>query len=110
MFCRYYELEEIYGKLNPLVNLDFKTQTEVKMMVRLMNEGLEQSETIIVDIRGKVKDLKKQLESFCGVRSSKFRLYYVETYGIHPVEMIYPTKEIRTYHMTEEDELHVYLR
>ncbi|KAL5020308.1 hypothetical protein ScPMuIL_003200 [Solemya velum] len=107
---RYFELHAVYGQLDPLVNLNFKKESKIKLMVRLMTEGLEHSESVVIDTKWKVKDLKKQLESFCGVPSSKIRLYLKEHFSPHLLEMIYPTKELRTYRMTEEDEIHVYLK
>lgn len=71
---RYFELIQIHGKLDPLVNIDLKPEKRVKVTFTCGTN----SEVKAVDVYRTVSELKTKLESFAGFPASKMRLYYLD--------------------------------
>lgn len=71
---RYFELVQIHGKLDPLVNVDLRPEKRVKITFTCGSN----SEVKSVDIYRTVSDLKSRLEAFAGFPASKMRLFYVD--------------------------------
>lgn len=71
---RYFELSNIHGKLDPLVNIDLSPEKTVKVTFTCENV----SEIRAVDVYCSVSDLKNKLETFAGFPAAKMRLFYVD--------------------------------
>lgn len=71
---RYFELVQIHGKLDPLVNVDLRPEKRVKVKFTCGSN----SEIRSVDVYRTVSDLKSKLEGFAGFSAGKMRLYYVD--------------------------------
>ena len=94
---RYPELQEKYGKLDKLVNIDMHPPGYVKCTV-FMNE---RSRDIFVDVQWTCKQLKRNLQEFAGMPSKKYKLFYkdMEVEGVEGhhgcgVELTYPNKKL----------------
>ncbi|KAG5892455.1 hypothetical protein JTB14_009863 [Gonioctena quinquepunctata] len=101
---RYFELIQIHGKLDPLVNVDLRPEKRVKITFTCG----ENSEVRSVDVHRTVNDLKSKLEGFAGFTASKMRLYYVDQdfrdmQG--PEEMRFPNKRLYSYNIRLGDEI-----
>ncbi|ESO93855.1 hypothetical protein LOTGIDRAFT_104573 [Lottia gigantea] len=110
---RYYELERVYGKLDPLVELDLKPKTHFSVTVQFESE----EKKIKVDTNKTVAQLKKSLEEFVGVPPSKFRLFYVaeeyynsDSSGYGSEEMKYGTRQLYRYNINNGDYFLVVLK
>lgn len=71
---RYFELINIHGKLDPLVNVDLRPEKRVKITFTCGSN----SEMRPVDVYRTVSELKTKLEGFAGFPASKMRLWYVD--------------------------------
>lgn len=71
---RYFELSNIHGKLDPLVNIDLRPEKRVKITFTCGSN----SEVRTVDVYRTVNELKSRLEGFAGFPASKMRLWYVD--------------------------------
>lgn len=103
---RYFELVQIHGKLDPLVNVDLRPEKRVKITFTCGSK----SEVRLVDVYRTVSDLKTKLESFAGFPAAKMRLYYVDneirdTQVSSPEEMKYPSKQLYSYNIRSGDEI-----
>ncbi|XP_060531301.1 tubulin-specific chaperone cofactor E-like protein [Cylas formicarius] len=101
---RYFELVQIHGKLDPLVNVDLRPEKRVKVTFTCGTN----SEVRSVDVYRTVSDLKSKLESFAGFSAAKMRLFYVdqEFRDIQgPEEMKYPHKQLYSYNIRSGDEI-----
>lgn len=74
MVYRYFELINIHGKLDPLVNVDLRPEKRVKITFTCGSN----SEVRPVDVYRTVSELKTKLEGFAGFPASKMRLWYVD--------------------------------
>lgn len=74
IICRYFELINIHGKLDPLVNVDLRPEKRVKITFTCGSN----SEVRQVDVYRTVNELKTKLEGFAGFPASKMRLWYVD--------------------------------
>ncbi|CAH1160152.1 unnamed protein product [Phaedon cochleariae] len=101
---RYFDLIQIHGKLDPLVNIDLRPEKRVKIKFTLG----ETSEIKLIDVHRTVFELKSKLEGFAGFHASKMRLFYVDQdlrdmQG--PEEMRFPNKRLYSYNIRFGDEI-----
>uniref|UniRef100_A0A182J9Z7 Uncharacterized protein n=1 Tax=Anopheles atroparvus TaxID=41427 RepID=A0A182J9Z7_ANOAO len=101
---RYYELVEVHGKLDPLVNIDLRPERKVKVRFTFEDQSIERT----VDVNRTVSDLKSRLERiFPDVPAARMRLYYVDQdlrdLGLE--EMKYPHKVLYSYNIRSGDEI-----
>lgn len=101
---RFFELVQIHGKLDPLVNVDLRPEKRVKVTFTCGSN----SEVRSVDVYRTVNDLKTKLEAFAGFSAAKMRLFYVDQdlrdiQG--PEEMRYPSKRLYSYNIRSGDEI-----
>lgn len=101
---RYFELVQIHGKLDPLVNVDLRPEKRVRVTFTCGSN----SEVRSVDVYRTVSDLKSKLEAFAGFSAAKMRLFYVDQdlrdmQG--PEEMRYPSKQLYSYNIRSGDEI-----
>ncbi|KAK6173526.1 hypothetical protein SNE40_016958 [Patella caerulea] len=104
---RYYELEAVYGKLDPLVDLDLKPKTHFAVKVKFDDK----EKLVKVDINQTVGQFKKTLQDFVGVPPARFRLFFLEKdspYGAD--EMKYPTRKLFMYNISNSDEFQILLK
>nr|CAI5820020.1 unnamed protein product [Callosobruchus analis] len=101
---RFFELVQIHGKLDPLVNVDLRPEKRVKITFTCGSN----SEVRLVDVYRTVSDLKQKLERFAGFPANKMRLFYADqdlrdTQG--PEEMKFPHKKLYRYNIRSGDEI-----
>ncbi|KAF7282023.1 tubulin folding cofactor E like protein mlt [Rhynchophorus ferrugineus] len=101
---RYFELVQIHGKLDPLVNVDLRPEKRVRVTFTCGTN----SEVRSVDVYRTVSDLKSKLEGFAGFSAAKMRLFYVDQdlrdiQG--PEEMRFPSKQLYSYNIRSGDEI-----
>lgn len=100
---RYYELVEVHGKLDPLVNIDLRPERKVKVRFTFEDQSIERT----VDVNRTVSDLKSRLERIFDVPAARMRLYYVDQdlrdLGLE--EMKYPHKVLYSYNIRSGDEI-----
>ena len=106
MHCtfRYDELEEKYGKLDPLANVDLKPKETIKLKVRFLNTMQE----VDINIKQTVKDLKKLLSNVVGLPANNMRLHLqqkVDGRIWDTILMRIPSKFLWTYNLRDEDEI-----
>lgn len=102
---RYYELEEKYGKLDPLAEVDLSPQ--VICRVKVIFDESEKEEMMDIDVRQTIRELKKLFQNFAGIPSSKFRLWYVEMYEgsqRSTLELLVPDKHVYQLHVRDGDQ------
>lgn len=104
-FCRFYELEDIHGKLDPLVDVDLSPKKTAEVSV----EFCEEQTVLTVNLQQSVQDLKSLLSDKFGLRPTKMRLFYidqdmkgVDTYG--PEEMRFNNRKLYSYQIKDGDE------
>nr|XP_016929002.1 tubulin-specific chaperone cofactor E-like protein [Drosophila suzukii] len=100
---RYEELQQIHGKLDPLVNVSLKPDKRVKVLFTYNDV----SDSRFVDIYLTVNDLKVKLEKLVSLAPNKMRLYYLDQdykeFG--PEEMRFPNKQLYSYNIQSGDEI-----
>lgn len=99
--CRYFELEKVYGKLDPLAKVSLVPQTVFNVLI-VMDDRREP-----LEINGNitVRDLKKTLQNLVGLPSNKFTVYYHDLESNHvPDQLRYMDKKLYTYHLNDGDE------
>jgi hypothetical protein len=101
---RYAELVSIHGELEPLVSLDLKPQTHVKIKF-IMDELIEEKD---IKVYQTVKELKVFLEPLFGIIPTRMRLFYVDVGLNGEEEMKFPDKQLFSYNLHDGDEIHVY--
>ncbi|XP_071175636.1 tubulin-specific chaperone cofactor E-like protein isoform X2 [Mytilus edulis] len=101
---RFYELEEIHGKLKHLVDVDLSPDLYYHMKVKY--EDKEEMMDILKDQT--VKDLKKFLQNFCGLPSKIIKIFeYKPDYNqLHQLKS--NIRSLHSYRWTEMDEIHIY--
>ncbi|ODM92743.1 Tubulin-specific chaperone cofactor E-like protein [Orchesella cincta] len=106
---RYLELVTIHGELAPLVDIHLKPTTRVKVRICYGKSIVERSLSVYLT----TNELKSTLESFVGVSSAKMRLFYVDSEMREVVgreEMRFPQKQLYSYNIQDDDEIHVELK
>uniref|UniRef100_A0A182N2A2 Ubiquitin-like domain-containing protein n=1 Tax=Anopheles dirus TaxID=7168 RepID=A0A182N2A2_9DIPT len=101
---RYYELIEVHGQLDPLVNIDLRPERKVKVRFTFEDKAIERT----VDVNRTVSDLKSRLERLFDVPAARMRLFYVDQdfrdlQGLE--EMKYPHKVLYSYNIRSGDEI-----
>ncbi|CAG9836552.1 unnamed protein product [Diabrotica balteata] len=101
---RYFELIQIHGKLDPLVNVDLRPEKRVK--VNFICGDI--SEIRSLDLFRTVWDLKVKLEPFAGFSASKMRLFYIDQ-DLRDIQgpelMKFPNKRLYSYNIRNGDEI-----
>ncbi|XP_033757928.1 tubulin-specific chaperone cofactor E-like protein [Pecten maximus] len=107
---RYHELEQTYGKLDHLVDLDLSPKTTCRLIVKMNDDDDDddggKSKEMDISITQTVRELKQFLQEFAGLPSHKFRLFYtgiVDEEKINPQELIYPNKFLHTLNISDGD-------
>lgn len=100
---RFYELEDIHGKLDPLVDVDLSPKKTAEVSV----EFCEEQTVLTVNLQQSVQDLKSLLSDKFGLRPTKMRLFYIDqdmkgTYG--PEEMRFNNRKLYSYQIKDGDE------
>lgn len=98
---RYHELEQVYGKLDPLAIVSLKPQTVFNVVVSVG----ERREHMAISANQTVRELKKTLQNMAGMPASKFTLFYLDKeiqFGADRLR--YPDKMLYTYHLADGDE------
>uniref|UniRef100_A0A1A9W2G9 Ubiquitin-like domain-containing protein n=1 Tax=Glossina brevipalpis TaxID=37001 RepID=A0A1A9W2G9_9MUSC len=100
---RYNELVAKHGRLDPLVNVNFKPEKRVKIFLTYR----DQTESRLVDINRTVQDLKFKLEKLLRLPSNKMRLFYLDQHlkDLGPEEMRFPNKLLYSYNIHAGDEI-----
>lgn len=100
---RYNELIAKHGRLDPLVNVNFKPEKRVKIFLTYH----DQTESRLVDINRTVQDLKFKLEKLLHLPSNKMRLFYLDQdyKDLGPEEMRFPNKLLYSYNIQAGDEI-----
>ncbi|KAK3107515.1 hypothetical protein FSP39_016332 [Pinctada imbricata] len=99
---RYYELEEKYGKLDPLANIDLRPKDVIKMKVFFFDNVQE----INVNAKQTVKEFKKVLSNVVGLPTSKMILFHKQIVNGNLMDVVNlrnPNKFLWTLNLTEED-------
>lgn len=99
---RFYELEAIHGKLDPLVNIDLSPKKTACVHIRYQ----EYHETRVINLQHSVHDLKVQFSEICNISPTKMRVFYIdkELVGHGPEELRFNTKKLYTYMIQDGDE------
>ena len=98
---RYYELEQVHGKLDPLVKVSLEPQVIFQVQI-VMDDRRERLE---INSNQTVRDLKKSLQNMVGLPSSKFTLYYNDLEsGFGPDNLKFPDKKLYTLNLADGDE------
>jgi hypothetical protein len=103
---RYFELLAMHGELAPLIDVQFKPSTLIK--VRICCEHFMEDRQ--VSIYQTTHELKTTLEPILGITSSKMRLFYVDpalqgVFGREELRL--PHKPLYSYNMQDGDEIHI---
>ena len=83
---RYHELVMIHGELDPLVNVNLKPDTHVKVTIS-MGEEHTREETISVYLT--VREFKSQLSQWFNIPVQNMRLYYCDQVGVDSSKSIF---------------------
>lgn len=101
---RFYDLEKLHGKLEPLAEIDLSPKKTAELTIHYM----ETEEMHVLDLQQSVQELKMQLKELCGLPVSKMKVFYVaKIYGEFggPEELRYNSKKLYTYNMQDGDEI-----
>ncbi|XP_039293553.1 tubulin-specific chaperone cofactor E-like protein [Nilaparvata lugens] len=103
---RYTDLVAIHGKLDPLVSIDLRPESRVKVLVTFPQENMAEERQI--NVYQTVNELKQKLEAFAKIPCAKMRLFYVDQDMktiTGPEEMKYPNKQLYSYNISSGDEI-----
>lgn len=101
---RYYELVQIHGKLDPLVNIDLTPESKVQVKI-ICGDKCEQH---ILDVYQTVNELKQKLEKFSCIPAHRMRVFYMDQHVcsvIGPEEMKFPNKRLYSYNIIKGDQI-----
>ena len=99
--CRYFELEKVYGKLDPLAKISMAPQMVFNVHIVID----DRREPLVVNANQTVRDLKKTLQNIVGLPSNRFNIYYQDVEGgLAPDQLRYMDKKLYTYRMSDGDE------
>lgn len=107
--ARVAELERIHGRLDPLVNVDFSKSDMAKVLLIYQNR----KEVREIELSQTIGQFKKSLESFVGMASSKFRVFFkdVEASEIRQEsvteELKLPKQSLFSLRPSDGDEFHI---
>ncbi|KAF8764134.1 Tubulin-specific chaperone cofactor E-like [Argiope bruennichi] len=100
---RFYELEEIHGKLDPLVDVDLSPKKTAQVFVHFC----EEQSTLTVNLQQSVQELKATLSDKFGLRPAKMRLFYIDQDMkdvCGPDELRYNNRKLYSYQIRDGDE------
>lgn len=103
---RYFELEQLYGKLDPLVHVDLTPRKTINLLVKFDDKA----EFMDISLHQTVAEFKKLLQNFTGLQTSQFRVFYVENLEgkyCDMNEMKLPNRTLLSYNMNVGDEIHI---
>ena len=102
---RYYELEEIHGKLDPLANVCLTPQTTFTVSVVFD----DQVKVMDISTNQTVSQLKASLASQVGCPPHRLRLFYLDkqlNMGLD--ELKFPQKMVYNLNVNDGDEFHIW--
>ncbi|GFQ75466.1 tubulin-specific chaperone cofactor E-like protein [Trichonephila clavata] len=100
---RFYELEAIHGKLDPLVDVDLSPKKTAQVFVHFC----EEQSTLTVNLQQSVQELKATLSDKFGLRPAKMRLFYIDQdmkEFCGPDELRYNNRKLYSYQIRDGDE------
>ncbi|CAG7824154.1 unnamed protein product [Allacma fusca] len=103
---RYYDLISIHGELAPLVEVQLKPTTRVKVNL-IFGEMVTQRQ---ISVYQTTSELKTHLESLVGLRPSNMRLIYTSEGSFGGEVMRFPDKKLYSYNMRDGDEIRIELK
>lgn len=102
---RYFELEALHGKLDPLATVDMAVCTKLDLEFHI--PFLERKEQLEIDTKQTVRDLMKTISNIVGLPASKLRVFHkvICDGQLYNTELIskYPKKYLWSYNMSPED-------
>ncbi|XP_056011209.1 tubulin-specific chaperone cofactor E-like protein isoform X2 [Ostrea edulis] len=102
---RYFELENIYGRLDPLAEVDMSVATILNLALDIAFQGRE--ERIEINTDQKVKDMMKTISNIVGIPASKMKVYQKIVCKGQLIQTVlmstFPNKKLWTYYMSTED-------
>ncbi|XP_015924161.1 tubulin-specific chaperone cofactor E-like protein isoform X2 [Parasteatoda tepidariorum] len=101
---RFYDLEEIHGKLDPLVDVDLSPKKTAQVFVHFC----EEQSVLTVNLQQSVQELKATLSDKFGLRPARMRLFYVDQdlkNACGPDELRYNNRKLYSYQIRDGDEL-----
>lgn len=105
--ARYYDLKSIHGELAPLVEVQLKPTTRVKLNLVFGDTTTQRQ----ISVYQTTSELKSHLESLVGVRPSNMRLIYTDAEGPYGGELMrFPDKKLYSYNMRDGDEIRIELK
>ncbi|ELU09514.1 hypothetical protein CAPTEDRAFT_44184, partial [Capitella teleta] len=101
---RYYELEEIHGRLDPLVTVDFTAQSSVTVMVKYEDRSFLKA----LDVHMTMKQARNLLTKELGLRPKDFTLLHNDILCPQgPDRMSYPDRHLRRYGVIDGSEIYI---
>lgn len=98
---RYYELEKIHGRLDPLVEVDLHPQLITTVVIHCGDRKTMRS----INLKLSVIEFKHSLHRFTGLPPNKMRVYYLDKgMGSVPEEMKFNAKKLYSYCVADGDE------
>lgn len=100
---RFYDLEEIHGKLDPLVDVDLSPKKTAQMDIHFCEEQFP----LTINLQQTVQDLKTMLSARFGLRPAKIRVFYVDQDMkgyCGPDELRFNSRKLYTYNIRDGDE------
>lgn len=100
---RYHELVAIHGNLDPLVNVNMKPATHVKVKICHKEDNIREE---VISVYQTVAQFKAQLNQWFNVPTQNMKLYYCDQVLVKlagPEEMKWPNKCLYTYNVQEGD-------
>jgi hypothetical protein len=97
-------LEEIHGKLDPLVQVDLNPKTIATVMIRIEERSFLKK----IDLSMPMKDVRKMLANELGLNAKDVTLFHMEPdapFGLD--RMTFPDRLLRCYNVMEGSEIHV---
>ncbi|XP_052804256.1 tubulin-specific chaperone cofactor E-like protein [Mya arenaria] len=106
--ARYRELEAVYGKLDPLVDVDLSVSDSVRLLVKFEDKA----EYMDIKLYQTVLQFKKLLQNFTGLPCNETHVDYIEMLDgqqIHgATDMRLSHKTLVTYNFNPGDEIHIF--
>nr|XP_006819729.1 PREDICTED: tubulin-specific chaperone cofactor E-like protein-like [Saccoglossus kowalevskii] len=101
----YHELVDIYGKLDPLAEVDLSPPEVAQCLVKFRDE----QKLMNINLTQTVSELKKHLRDFVGLPPSKFLLDYLDPECPQgSTEMKSNNRRLYAYKMKDGDEIHIF--
>ena len=104
---RYAELEERYGRLEPLVDVDLSVSHSATVTVNFNG----QTSLRTIDLSLSLEDTRRVLAKKLGLQARQIVIYHLDVGAPYGSElMMYPKRLMRSYKVKEGDELTIQLR